>query len=663
MQQLQFPQCADAYFEWGLHVGFAGFGDTQPLRVGTQIGLLVEWKTQPMRPQDLPAEIKIAALYLTQKFATLTVDAPWIETPAATEFFNAFVRRLELATPVTPYEPSPSNLFEADSQEFSGSARPQWQPGSDVLVACIDDAFPIGSPRFFKNGLTRVLRIWDQQRHSRGNAERPWLQLDNQRTGLPGTDFSYGGELLNPKGFQPSMPWPLPAQPVQLPQHADLADDQGYYQHAGLARMRFRATHGAYVLDVLAGPIQVRSRISPDRDLYAGGNGSTFQPPDWKPATDVANHCDLVLVQLPDYAVNDPSGRWLGRNVLDGLHYIAQAAGPRPNDGGRVKKVVVNLSWGPQTGPHDGTSLLERAIDDLIDTSRTGGRELAVVLPAGNSFSSRAHAQFPLRKGCQDLVWCVPPGSTTPAFLEVWWPHGATTGAISVRAPDGQVLTLATTAIEAAPSRAWGVTCVVHGNRRMALLALAPTFGHTPAASTAPHGQWRISVDPDATAAGDVHLLVARADHNMGARRKSPASYLFDPLYEQMWRGRDGKFAADLPRASVRRDATLNGLATGRRTYVAGGYRLADQHVSWYSSSGPSHTRIGPNYIYPCDESIALFGLQAGAVRDGTVIRLVGTSAAAPQLARAVASSPLNLTGFPPVEPRVPHKRKGFARR
>jgi hypothetical protein len=91
----------------------------------------------------------------------------------------------------------------------------------------------------------------------------------------------------------------------------------------------------------------------------------------------------------------------------------------------------------------------------------------------------------------------------------------------------------------------------------------------------------------------------------------------------------------------VSRFGTLNGIATGydSAVHVAGGYIVMDDEKSPYSSAGPSRSyptspRLGPDYVLPCDESEALPGILAGGTRSGSVFRLIGTSNAAPELAR-----------------------------
>ena len=87
----------------------------------------------------------------------------------------------------------------------------------------------------------------------------------------------------------------------------------------------------------------------------------------------------------------------------------------------RTFQASSEVSYGPQAGAHNGSSLLERAIDDLIDSQKYVD-ELFVVVPIGNSFQSRAHAQLELTQGGGEIAWHVPPDSETPGFLEIWIP-------------------------------------------------------------------------------------------------------------------------------------------------------------------------------------------------------------------------------------------------
>ena len=380
------------------------------------------------------------------------------------------------------------------------------------MLGCIDDMFPLANAAFFRHGANRIVRFWDQN----DTGAVAGKQLGTRSDDPPGTDFGYGNELVR-----------TDLHAAAIATAVDLQDESAYYERMGMRALRRNATHGAHVLDLFAGPLPARSRISASRDPYRGGDGSSCRPPSRQVPDDPASRAPIVLVELPDYAIEDPSGRWLGRNILDGLHYINQVAGPV---GKGIQRVVVNVSWGPQTGPRDGTSLLEQAMDELV---RRAGRQFEIVLAAGNSRTARAHAEFKASHGCEQLVWCVPPALEAPSHLEIWWPGWVERGdaKITVTSPDGSVAKTAGEGIFTAPGKpCWGVTQVRCGDRMMALVALAPTFIRGGAANTAQHGRWLISIEEINTepkTEGLVHVNVARTNHNMGAKRRSPASYLW----------------------------------------------------------------------------------------------------------------------------------------
>jgi len=183
------------------------------------------------------------------------------------------------------------------------------------------------------------------------------------------------------------------------------------------------------------------------------------------------------------------------------------------------------------------------------------------------------------------------------------------------------------------------------GNDSVWQLAVGPTIA-APGVVANEHGDYKIKV----TGVGEnaeVHAYVARSDPNMGVRTGAKRSYFVDPDWERTHSAQAGctRVNGEFDKAGslVSRFGTLNGIATAKkhRVHVAGGYVLADGRKSPYSSAGPPRHghRVGPDYALPCDESHALQGIRAGGTRSGTVFRLVGTSAAAPQLARWAANS------------------------
>ncbi len=586
MKTLQFDGKADAYLEWAVHTGFSNFHQT-----ANETGLLwqrsgaITTTTQPTDTQALRAAI-------------LRPDVEFVE----------------LATPVQGNEGG-TNL------PVLGIG--QLQP--ELILGAIDDGCPFARQGLRGgDGSSRVLLLWDQT-----------------HTPEVDTGTRYGRILTST--------------------HLNVGtteEDRVSYERLGMRNLRRRATHGAHVIDLMAGPMSARSRVSPSRMSLEGGDGSAHLPPGWERPGDDASQAPIFFVQLPQEAIEDPTGRWLGRYVLDGLDFIIDNALKLWNGFAGRKRLVVNLSWGPQTGPHDGGSLLERALDNRFAKCVAAGVELHLTLPAGNSHEARAHAQFALGAGCKGLIWQVVPDARTPQFLEVWWPEFTRLQDVDleVHSPDGQHLRLKGANLPqdqrggllSAGRNAWGLAVVPHRNRYMALLALAPT---RPAQDHAApiHGHWRIDVG-SASAGPDrlVHLYLARNSANMGARRRSRDGHLLDPQYEETRHGRWPR--VELRDSKVRREGSLNGIATGEKPTVAGGYVLAvntsvetplnSNPAAPYSSSGPAvHRERNPDWALPSDESPYLRGVLASGVREGSTVRLTGTSAAAPQLARKLANS------------------------
>jgi hypothetical protein len=380
---------ADPYLRWADHTDFHYFRHAR----GDRFGILVELKAPLNRAQRTPlekAKIFVARHYNGERFVTAELDVAKRESQL--DVFAAIgALRLELATPIaTPRAQDESAAIKVSNSPERVSAAIGKSPRH--LLGVIDDGCPFAHADLLRNGVSRIAFLWDQ------GAAKP-------RVRMTFADYGYGfyfhGEAI--------------ARAIELgtPAGAVIPDEDAVYEIAGQERLRPLASHGAHVLGLAAASIPARNRISPSR--FDGSDAT--EPPSW--ASGTGSGAALAFVQIPKDSLNDSSGHWLARNVLDGIHAVLDYALAAKT----VKRVTINVSYGPQTGPHDGTSLLERAIDDLA-AYRKGIRELSIVLPVGNSYQSRAHAEFDLARRGGRLTWHVPPDSETPAFLEVWLPGG-----------------------------------------------------------------------------------------------------------------------------------------------------------------------------------------------------------------------------------------------
>src|SRR6185437_6913900 len=137
-------------------------------------------------------------------------------------------------------------------------------------------------------------------------------------------------------------------------------------------------------------------------------------------ATDPACEADVVFVQFPDVCIEDATGVWLKTYVVQGIQYILSFADPV-----NTKNVIINLSYGPTTGPHDGTSELESALSWLVaEYNGTHNKpKLDIVLAAGNAFLSDGHVVFTSdneQPEHVEWIWRIPPDNTVLVFAEIW---------------------------------------------------------------------------------------------------------------------------------------------------------------------------------------------------------------------------------------------------
>jgi hypothetical protein len=178
-------------------------------------------------------------------------------------------------------------------------------------------------------------------------------------------------------------------------------------------------------------------------------------------------------------------------------------------------------------------------------------------------------------------------------------------------------------------------------------------------APVVPAGLWYIDIEPTAALPGplkvDVHAH--RDDVGLFARGEGRQSYFDDPNYRQVnWPGKRPPAGGPPPAlgpAMVTTEGTLNAYGYGEGTVLVGGYRLSDEEVVPYSASGAEHMNRrsndtrgqpmqGPDFAAATDESPALPGILGSGTYSGSMVRLNGTSVAAPAAARRLADEIAN---------------------
>jgi subtilisin family serine protease len=143
----------------------------------------------------------------------------------------------------------------------------------------------------------------------------------------------------------------------------------------------------------------------------AAGNGRTANT-----YVGVAPEADIIMVAT----------QWTDAAILTGASYIFDKA----TELGRP--VVINMSLGGHSGPHDGTSNFETGLDQLLGRP---GRAIAV--SAGNEGSDNIYVTGTVRGGAQTPIRMnVPQRDVQDNYVEVWYSGAARVG-ISITPPNG----------------------------------------------------------------------------------------------------------------------------------------------------------------------------------------------------------------------------------
>jgi len=636
-----YPNCFGPYLLYAISTDFENFEFFD--KGNSKLFFLVEFQPAEGAAEEFKREMKNARFAVDfgpvhdkTRYVTMRTGKSAVLDPLAFRIWDKYVSRVELSLPLKPSSAAKSDVLAE-----------RWRHGESpaLLIGLMDDGCPFAAAHFLTaNGATstRVRAIWDQ------NQGKQPVKVNGSLFGKTPSDFNYGLEFLRdpPPPVGPALPQ------VGLDEWIGLhltptgsIDEDGCYADAadaGFTSLARRQSHGAHVMDVFAGRIPTSSRVG------ASPPGDRRDPPNWRTGTDPASSAELVFVQFPDNGIRDATGVWLKAYVVDGIRYILSFAEPN-----KTNNVVINLSYGPTTGPHDGTAELEAALTALVAEfdGALGKPKLEIALAAGNAYLSEGHVIFVREAAAQpdhvEWTWRLPPDNTVLCFAEVW---------MNTADAGGVIVTL--TSPTGVPAPVGGP--VVWGTHTMWRLEVSPTIA-APGVVAEEHGDWTIKVTGVGQNA-EVHAYVARSDPNMGVRTGAKRSYFVDPNWERTRAAAasckyvNGEF--DNAGSLIHRYGTLNGIATASdaSVHVAGGYILANGRKSPYSSAGPARNgplalRVGPDYALLCDESYALGGIRAGGNRSGSVFRLTGTSAAAPQLARWVANPPIPPATNVPITP------------
>ncbi|MFO1340549.1 MAG: S8 family serine peptidase [Burkholderiaceae bacterium] len=574
----------DPYWIWARLTEWAAFIDAG--KPADQVGFIAEVKeasnvTALLREaEEKKLDLAVPPLYsddLTRHFTGRVARDRLHELSALPG-----LARWELGAPVAmPAGPTRS----LPPVEPTGAAGPD--PLTGPVMAVIDDACAFLHQAFADNsGTPRMLRLWDQ---GFGTTARPGAAAPHgDWQAVPG--LHYGRELVTTRPELAGL-GTLPNEATAYLARDYLVDRR---PDAGPPPRLLAATHGTHVMHMAGGwPDPVRPGLA-ERDQAA--------------------KADLVFIGLPPATAVDTTAGSLAGQVVDGLRYLLSRVAPGA-------KVVASISYGCEAGPHDGSNLLETAVDELMERR---GQDFVVLLGAGNSRMEGTHASRRLKADeTWALRWQAIEQDQTDTFLEIWYPRGADLR-VQLTAPTAPAMpTPWLSAGEMAKliddeghviAAAMHLDQVPNGRDPMVLLAMRPT-DPSAAVAPAPAGLWAVKVKNEGKADVDVNAWVETDEpgHTAG----DDHSRLLDDVTE---------------------DGTLSGYATGRHSVVAGGMRLRDGEAAPYSSlgpvrSGPRATR-SPSALAPAEQDEMSPGFRAAATLSSDTWRMNGTSVATPWLGR-----------------------------
>lgn len=141
----------------------------------------------------------------------------------------------------------------------------------------------------------------------------------------------------------------------------------------------------------------------------AAGNGRATDSPDHRYTyTGIAPEAEILFVKT----------NFLETGIIDAVRWIQERAGAEP--------AVVNLSLGSQFGPHDGTAVLDLAMESMSGPGRI------LVAAAGNDAGTARHAEAVVAAGgAVELPLQIPAYNPFPGFnndlllLDSWFPGSA----------------------------------------------------------------------------------------------------------------------------------------------------------------------------------------------------------------------------------------------
>ena len=284
---------------------------------------------------DYLAALNIQVEYLIAGYAILTVPEQLVDSVAEQEeieyvekpkrYYYSAIPQLSMAQLTSPDFTSTDVL--TDACIYPVTRREPFLSGEGVLIAVIDSGIDYARREFrTEDGSTRILSLWDQ----------------TAAAGQPPAGFFTGSEYSEAQ-INEALAAATPAEKMRLVPSIDASG------------------HGTAVAGIAAGYSR-ESTSSGSAYLYEG----------------IAPRSKLLIVKL---GLPREEGFPRTTEIMRGVTYAIRKALEWN------MPLVINLSFGNSYGSHDGSSLLERFLDNASEIGRT-----VICVGSGNEGNSAGHA-------------------------------------------------------------------------------------------------------------------------------------------------------------------------------------------------------------------------------------------------------------------------------
>ncbi len=425
---------------------------------------------------------------------------------------------------------------------------PAGEDGRGVVVGICDWGFDFTHPNFRNpDGTTRLEALWDQRGSGDPSAPAPY-------------DY---GRLMERASINAAL------------EQADPCGALGY--HPADADPTEAGSHGTHVSDILAG-----NRREPGSQVG------------------LASGSDIVFVHLGAQQFSELADLGDSVTLLEGLDFIRQRAAGRP--------CVLHLSAGKTGGPHLGTTLLERAIDWMLEQPG-----IVLVQSVGNYADSAMHTHARIGPDQTHVLdWVTPERDRTPNELEIWY-GGQDVFEVLLTSPEGREFQapLGGRARVGDGDRVWGNLYHRRHEPNSGLNHVA-VYLYT----TAPSGRWRVALRGREVVDGRLHAWIER--------------------------DATGRYQSRFPRALATSRYTTNTICNCFRAIAVGAYdgTRSGRPPTRFSSRGPTADGrqkpeiAAPGYRIQAARSLPRNGWQRNERR---LCVKSGTSMAAPWVSGTVA--------------------------